>query len=69
MTFRALRVPFDDPDLFEEAFADDPREGPDAEFGDEFACLDANDCSNDGGHVFLTQCGVTRCVYCRKAVA
>jgi hypothetical protein len=30
---------------------------------------DDNDCSDDGGHVFLTSCGVTRCIYCKKSVA
>ena len=43
---------FADPGLV--LFDDDPREGPDSEFPhDEFACLDANTCSNDGGCEFL----------------
>ena len=65
----ALTTTFADPDLFEDAFDDDPRESPDLDFGDEFACLDDNDCENDGGHVYLTKCGVTRCVYCKRVVA
>lgn len=63
---RTLTTTFADPSHFD----DDPREGPDAEFpADEFACLDANTCSNDGGCEYLTCCGVTRCRYCGTVVA
>jgi hypothetical protein len=68
MTFRALQTTFKNPDYFVDAFDDDPREGPDGEY-DEFACLDANKCSNDGGCEYLTCCGVTRCKYCGTVVA
>ena len=44
---------------------DDPQETA----GDEFACLDANTCSNDGGCEYLTCCGVTKCRYCGTIVA
>lgn len=27
-----------------------------------------NDCEHDSGHLYLTQCGETRCVHCRKRV-
>lgn len=34
-------------------------------FGNKYeVCL-----AHDGGHLFLTQCGVTRCVHCQKVVA
>lgn len=36
--------------------------------GDEFACLDDNDCINDSGHLFKTRCGETKCVWCPKVV-
>lgn len=42
------------------------------EFYDDRAIYDLldvdNDCTNAGGHLFLTQCGETRCVHCRKRV-
>lgn len=34
--------------------------------GDEFACLDDNDCISPGGHLFVTSCGETKCVHCPK---
>lgn len=61
--FRALRIPFDSPDLFEEAFDDDPREQPDNEFADERMVH----CPDHGDTVF-TCCGVTRCVVCKRVV-
>lgn len=67
--FRSYQTTFADPGSIIEDFDDDPRPFPDGEHTDEFACLDANDCDDDGGHVFLTSCGVTRCIYCRKVVA
>jgi hypothetical protein len=36
--------------------------------GDEYDCLDDNDCVSDGGHLYKTSCGVTACVYCPKVV-
>ena len=49
-----------DPDLFEDAFVD---AGTDDDLGgDEFACLEDNDCSNDGGHLIAFE----RCIYCGK---
>lgn len=34
------------------------------DFGNEYeVCL-----AHDGGHLFLTACGVTRCVHCQKVV-
>lgn len=66
MTFRCLTTTFDDPDSFVEAFPDDPREGPDGEFADVVpgACPDGG-----GDHAFITACGVTRCLYCRRVAA
>ena len=29
---------------------------------------ESNDCDHPGGHLYLTQCGETRCVHCRKRV-
>lgn len=35
------------------------------DFGNEYeVCL-----AHDGGHLFLTKCGVTRCVHCQKVAA
>lgn len=43
------------------------------EFYDDRAIYDLldvdNDCSNAGGHLYLTQCGETRCVHCGKRAA
>jgi hypothetical protein len=54
-----------DRDDFLISASDDPREGPDGEFAD----VVLGDCPDGGEHVFLTQCGVTRCLYCRKVAA
>lgn len=70
MTFRALQTTFTNPDDFVDAFDDDPREDTAYAFpADEFACLDDNDCLHDGGQLYLTQCGVTRCAHCAKVSA
>jgi len=39
---------------------------PQEHSGDEFACLEEHDCIHPGGHLFLTSCGETKCVYCSK---
>jgi hypothetical protein len=36
--------------------------------GDEFACLDDNDCDSPSGHLFKTSCGETKCRYCGLVV-
>lgn len=70
MPFRTLQTTFANPDDFVDAFDDDPRSDPSNEYpADEYACLDDNDCENDGGHLYLTQGDVTRCVHCWKVVA
>lgn len=66
---RTYETSFADPAVVA-AMDDDPREGPDALYpAHEFACLDANECANDGGCIYLTSCGVTRCIYCGTVVA
>ena len=67
---RKLIIPFDDPGIITEEFDDDPRALPDNRHPqDEFSCLHANNCTNDGGHVYLAECNVVRCIYCGKVVA
>lgn len=64
MTFRTLTIPFDDPDAFVEAFDDDPRELPDAEFPPEVSIP----CPDHGDRGF-TCCGVTRCARCHRVLS
>lgn len=52
-------------DNFVDAFPDDPLQGPDGEFADVLPGA----CPDGGDHVFLTCCGVTRCLHCKAVTA
>lgn len=59
---RTLTLDFANPEYAIEA--DDANEAA----GDDFACLDDNDCDNPGGHLFRTSCGETKCLHCGLVV-
>jgi hypothetical protein len=57
-----LTLAFDDCSVIEEF--------DDQEFsGNEFDDMGEHDCVHDGGHLFLTKCGITQCLHCEKIVA
>jgi hypothetical protein len=56
-----LTVTFDDCSVIEE-YEDDPQ----AFAGNEFDDMSEHDCIHDGGHLFLTSFGETKCVHCGK---
>ena len=59
--FAVFTTRFDDVAVVEE-YEDDPQEFA----GNEFDDMGEHDCLHPGGHLFLTKCGVTRCVHCPK---
>jgi hypothetical protein len=68
MPLRAFTVPFEDPgniiDEATEVYGADETD-IDELTGEVFACWPVA----DAGHLFLTGCGVTRCVHCGTVVA
>lgn len=48
---------------------DDPRENPDRQFGAEFSAVNEAACLRTRGHITLTCCGVTRCLFCATVLA
>jgi hypothetical protein len=58
--FAVFTTSFADCDFVEEAT--DAQEAA----GNEFDDMGEHDCLHDGGHLFLTSCGETKCVHCGK---
>jgi len=57
--FASFTLEFDDCVVFEEF--------DEQEFsGNEFDDMGEHDCVHDGGHLFFTSCGETKCVHCGK---
>jgi hypothetical protein len=56
-----LTLDFDECKVVEE-YEDDPQEFA----GNEFDDMGEHDCIHDGGHLWLTSCGETKCVHCGK---
>lgn len=53
---------FEGPVFVIEDDVDDPQEVA----GDPYADLEPNDCLCDFGHLFKTQCGETKCLWCGR---